>query len=64
MQTPMFEQYMTRLVIKIEHQKDICSDEIDLRAQNKDTILGSVLNSIGRAYVIASRERKISILTF
>jgi len=53
MQTPMFDQYMARLVIKIKHQKGICSDEIDLCAQNKDTILGSVLNSIERAYVIA-----------
>ena len=29
------------------HQKDMCSKEIALHAQNKPTIIGSIVNMIG-----------------
>ena len=38
---------MARLVVKNGHQKDTCYKEIGLCAQNKDTVLGSVVNRIG-----------------
>ena len=34
------------------HRKEICYDEIGLCAQNIDTILISIINTIGRTYVI------------
>lgn len=36
----------------MDTQKDMCCDEIGLGVQNKDTILGSIVNINGRAYVI------------
>ena len=43
---------MARLVVKNGHQKETCYNELELCAQNKDNVLGSVVNTIGRAYVI------------
>ena len=36
--------------------------KIGLCAQNEDTIVGSVVNTTGRAYVISYKERRIFIL--
>ena len=44
--------YMSRLMLRTDTQKDTCYNEIGLCAQNKDTILGSIVNTNGRAYVI------------
>ena len=43
---------MARLGVKKGHRKDICNDEIGLCAQNIDAILGSIVNTIWRVYVI------------
>ena len=51
------------LVVKNGHQKDMCYNEIGLCAQNKDSVLGSLINRSGRVYVIAQRERRIFTLT-
>ena len=41
------------LVVKNEHQNDTSYDEIEVCAQNIDTILGSIANiTIGRAFMI------------
>ena len=47
---------MARLVVKNGHQKDSCHYESGLCAQSIDTILGSIVNTIGKANVIVSRE--------
>lgn len=39
-------------VVEDKHQNDTCYDEIELCAQNIDTIVGSVGNTIERACVI------------
>lgn len=44
--------HMTWLVLKYGHQKDMCYDETGLCAQSIDTILGSMVNTIGRAYML------------
>ena len=50
---------MARLVVKNDgHQKDTCYNEIGLCAQNKDTILGIVVNIIKRTSVIAYKGKK------
>lgn len=55
---------MTRVVVKSGCQKDTCYDKIGIYyAQTKDTGLGSLINIIGRAYVILYRERRIFIFT-
>jgi hypothetical protein len=41
------------------HQKDMCSDEIGVCAQNINTIVGLVVNTTGRADVITLREREL-----
>ena len=38
--------------LKVDTQKYMCYDEIEICAQNEDTILGSVVNPIRRACVI------------
>ena len=48
---------MVRHVVKNKHQ-NMCCDEIGLYAQNTDTILGSIINTTGRAYVNILRERE------
>ena len=62
-QTPIFEWYMARFRVKNGHQKDTCYDEIELCAQNIDTILGSIVNmSIGsQAYVTTYEEQEYSL---
>lgn len=42
------------------HQKDTRYKEIGLRAQNIDTIVGSVGNTSGRACVINQRQKRES----
>ena len=44
-QTPTCFQYMTRLAVKHGDQKD---EDIKLSIQNLDTLLGSIVNTIGR----------------
>ena len=51
--TVVFELYMERLI----PQKDKCYKAIGLCALNIITMLGSVVNTIVGAYVIALRER-------
>ena len=61
------ERYMARLVVKNGHQKDSCHYECGLCAQSIYTILGSIVNIIGRANVIVSREWESSfwsVITF
>jgi hypothetical protein len=55
---PVFEWYMARLVVE-----NRCVMKRMYRAQNRDTILGSVVNTIGRGFVIAERERITFTLT-
>ena len=43
-QMPIFEVYMARLIVKNGHPKDMRHHEIQLCAQNIDTIVGSVVN--------------------
>lgn len=40
--------YFARLVVKNAHQKDMCYNQIGLCIQKKGTILGSIINTIGR----------------
>ena len=40
---------MARLVLTIGLQRDTCSNEVELRAQIVDNVLGSIVNTIGRA---------------
>lgn len=50
---------MTRLALKNGHkEKTGCYDEIALCAGFTDTILRSILNKTGRAYVIGRRDRQ------
>lgn len=56
--TYICEWYMATLVVNNGHQKDMFLDEIGLRAHYMDTILGSIARTIGRIYVITSRERQ------
>lgn len=40
---------MARLVVEGSHHKDTCHDVIELHAQNTDIVLGSTVNTAGRA---------------
>lgn len=42
-----------RLLVKKRGKKEVCCDEIELCAKKIGTVLGSVLNTIGRVYVIS-----------
>ena len=53
MQLPIFEWYVTRPVVKKENKKETLYDEIGLCDQNKSTVLGSIVTTTGRAYLIA-----------
>jgi hypothetical protein len=48
--TPRFEWYVVRCGSKNKHQKDVCLEDIELRAQDMIGILGPVVNVI-RGYV-------------
>jgi hypothetical protein len=50
-ETPTFEWWVVRFRIKNGHQKEMCSKEIGLQAQNVLTILSSIVNTIGGTYV-------------
>ena len=52
MWTPILEQYAVRCESKNGHQKGMFLKEIILCAQIKLTILGSIVNMIGRTYMI------------
>ena len=65
MQTPIVVRHMLRLSFKnIYIKKDMYYDEIKLRAQNKDIILGLIFNMIGDIYVIVLREGRIFDIIF
>ena len=51
--TPISEWYMIRLVVLRGHHKGTCHDAIGLYAQHKDKILGLIVITIRRAYVIS-----------
>jgi hypothetical protein len=56
---------MARFVVKNGHKKDTCFDEVGLCAQNIDTILDSIVNTIGRVYVINwKRERNFNFTSY
>jgi hypothetical protein len=42
---------MAKFVVKKGQQNDMCHNEIELCAQNLDSIVGSILNTIGRTHV-------------
>ena len=50
---------MTRFSIRSGHQTNICYNEIGPFAHNVLTILGSIVNMVGRVYVIIWREKNI-----
>jgi hypothetical protein len=50
-----FEWYMVRLTVLKGHHRGTCHNAIGLCAQHKDTILGSIVTTIGRAYVSLKR---------
>ena len=49
---PKFQCCTIRLLVKNGKQTDTSYNKIGLCAQNMSTILGSVVDTIGRAYVI------------
>jgi hypothetical protein len=49
---------MAKVLVKNQHQKDMCCDEIGLSAQNINTVLGAIVNTTGKVYVNMQRERK------
>ena len=49
------------LKLRTDTKKTLFHDEIERGAQNIDTILGSIVNIIGRAYVIGQRERESAL---
>ena len=51
-------------IVKSGCQKDRYYDEIGLCAQTKDTILGSLINTIRRAYVPLTANKESSFFTF
>lgn len=59
----MHNLVITRRLVKNEYQNFMCYNEIELHAQNIDTNLDSVVNMIGRAYVIQLRRKRIFTLT-
>jgi hypothetical protein len=60
--SPIFELYMARLVVKNEYKKkDTCYEEIGPCAQDMDTILGSIDDTSGDAYVIVNRKKESSL---
>lgn len=51
--------FMAGLVVKNRHPKDTCHDEIQVCAQNIDTILGSVVHiTIRRIYVTTLNTKR------
>ena len=57
--TPIFEWYMTKPVLENGHQNDICYDEIGLCAQYIDTIVGSIVNTLGGLMWPLERESSL-----
>ena len=51
---------ITRVALRRWHRNNMCSDEIGFCAQNKDTILSSIVNTMGKAYVITQMSKKCS----
>lgn len=48
---------MKKVVVDNKHYKDMCYNEIELCAQITNTILGSIVNTIGSAFVITKRQK-------
>jgi hypothetical protein len=48
--TSMFEWYVVRHGYKNGHLEDMCSEDVGLRLQNMQAILGSLVNMIGGTY--------------
>jgi hypothetical protein len=44
--------YMSRLLVKNGHKKDTCFNEGSLCDPNIGTILGSIISTLGKVYVI------------
>jgi hypothetical protein len=44
---------MASLVVKNNHQNDMCHDKIELGVHNVEAINGSIMNTIDMVYVIA-----------
>ena len=58
--TPMIKWlHMARLAVKNGHQAYSSYNEIGLRAQNIVVTLASIVHTIGMAYVITERERRV-----
>ena len=51
---------MARPTVKSRHHNKHSTMRLDY-AQNIDTVLGSTVNTVGRAYLIALRERESSL---
>ena len=49
---------MAKVLVKNDHQKDMCCDENGLSAQNISTVLGAIVNTTRKVYVNMQRERK------
>ena len=49
---------MAMSVVKDGHHKDMCHDDIGLCVHNLGTILGSIANSTGRAYITIWNKTK------
>ena len=48
--------YMAKFVAKNGHQINTPYNEIEVRAQHLDTIVGPIIDTFGRAYVNVTRE--------
>jgi hypothetical protein len=51
-QTPILECYLAKLVVLNAHKKDMCYNEIELCAQIMSTALSSIVDAIGRTFVV------------
>lgn len=60
-----FEWFMTRFIARnTHHKKHTCHNQIELCAQNRLTVLKSICNIIGGAYVIIKKRKRVFTLTF
>lgn len=53
---------MARVTVKNGHPKSTRDDEIGVCAQRVDTILGLIVNTVGKAYVMWKREGEFQTL--
>ena len=59
---PKFNWYMRRVVVENGHSKDTCHDNIGLCAYCIDIVVGSMVSTIGRVYVVV-HEGKEQVFT-